>query len=674
MNPRRACCLPCPPTTPCDSYAPCIGDECDSTTPRVIPGYVSIGRPVGPTKFDGPLWVAWHNGVVARNQSAANINLKVNAYRRKFVQEGCPSCGTLPTPTTGANCNSSGLVGAPNCKRTEYIDNFSWVCAGTVYLKGGSKDQAVCVSESPSGEKWCGVPPGPYPFVLTDCARTAATPNDIRTATSDPAWWPGENRRIAPRFYNLCNITSTAVPSNDFPQAAACAAVAVVNRCTSTTTTVSAGACIDMPITIVPGHQTVSTSEDYTRCGYTGACECGQPSSPYSCNVNSPENGALQAAWAIDIKEQKLYDALTAMGLSSTNYIGELDKVWVTITSVGRVRFLFGALSRVSAGGVLKFPDSVTISEVQNVSRSAAGESLTLTIDFTITPKNWCRYSEPCGCVHSYCENGPGSLSVTLHARTMGCGFNSECGPRNFVMSYALALGDYTVPLCAFPTACAGATPNCMQYPVTNACSGFHPTIRPDFVAAVPVERAHAGWRKYRNRYDHYICLNTIPSGQFGCCVAAKNVGSGGITHLCLGSQTRVDPAFSAAHQPCPGTAPGCILAVPASSSPPGCYPVSYNTGQQRMGPMPDGFCMPCDRHFFECGPLFLAGNCGTALYDVCDSCGTQATVTLPEVVVIDYNPYTSCSPIGTWDAYSATTATMCDRFAWVPIGYAVVS
>jgi hypothetical protein len=675
---RQCCCVDAPESTSCAVWPMCQGGGCEGETPWVIPGYCSIGRPVGPTKFDGPFWPAWHNSIVARGDSAALVNLKLNAYRRKVVQEACGGkCGTVPTPSAGANCNSSGIASVTGCKRTEYIDNFSWVAAGTVYLRGGSKDQVPCIHTAPSGEKWPSIPPGPYPFILTDCTRSGLNPNNATSTTTDPAWWPGENRRIAPRFFNRIAVTASATPSTDFPQVASCGAVSVVNRCTSSTTLTNEETCIDMPITIIPGHQTTYDSSDIARCCPSGGgCECGCASNPYPCNVDSPENGGMEAAWAIDVKEPRLYDAMVAMGITSATYIGEMAKVWVTITTAGRVRFLFGALSRVSAGGVLRFQENIAIQEVQSVSKSAAGESLVVAIDFTITPKGWCKHVDACGCVHSFTENGPGTLNVSIYSRSIGCG---TCGPTNFTATYILGMGEYTIPICAFPAACTGATPNCQQYPVSSACSAYHPPSGPlftDFVGSVPVERAHAGWMKYRNKYSHFLCLNNI-SGQGGsaCCVGSINLGGAGVTNLCGGSCTKIDPAFSAANQPCPGKLGNCLPAQPPQTVPAGCHPVQYNSGQQRLAPLPDtSLCMPCDSQFFECGPMYFAGYCGSAIYDVCDCCGTQYVASLPDIIIVDFRPTLGCTPIGTWDVYRATEATMCNRSSWEDIGYAVVS
>lgn len=673
---RDCCCVEPPSVTPCAAWNPCIGNGCDETDPFVVPGYVSIGRPAGPTKFDGPFWVAWHNSVTAKNDAAADITLKVNAWRRKMVQENCAAvCPPLPTLSTAANCFGSGTVGVRNCKRTEYIDNLSYLVSGTVRLRGGSKDQAPCVATGPNQENWCAAPPGPYPFVLTDCARTGATPTVATPSTNNPAWFPGENRRIAPRFFNRLSVTATAAPSEDFPQVAACGAVSVVSRCSDSTTTTQSETCIDMPITIVPGHQTVVSGEDATRCGVSGSpLECGQPPNPYPCGVNNPENGAQEAAWAIDVKEPILYQRLNALGLTSAIGVGTLSGVWITMTTTGRVRFLFGANARIAANGVLKFTDNVVIYENQTGAYAAAGYALTISVELTVTPK-WCRYTAACGCVQSYAENGPGSLTVSMYAHSIGCGV---CGATGFSASYLLGLNQYNIPICHFP-AVGGLTPNCQQYPISNACAPFHPPTGPlfiDFVGLTPVERAHAGWVKYRNRYDHYYCINPIAGGFGACCGGAKNVGGFGVTSLCAGDCVKIDPAWAATAGPCPGTNPACSShLIVTQTTPGGCHPVVYQSGQQKIAPWVDGgACNNCQQNWFQCGPMYFYGACGSANYGDCACCNTQLSVTLPEVIIVDFNPRNGCTPIGTWDLYAATAATACDRSAWVEIGYAVVA
>lgn len=593
-----------------------------------------------------------------------------------MVQENCAAaCPALPNLSTAASCTGSGTVAAKNCKRTEYIDNLTYILSGTVFLRGGSKDQQLCVATGPNGENWCGAPPGPWPFALTDCTRTGLTPDALTAGVPNPAWWPGENRRIVPRFFNRCSVTATAAPSEDFPQVAACGAVSVVNRCTTATTTTDQEACIDLPITVVPGHQTVVTSADETRCGTSGIpCECGQPGNPYTCAVNNNENGGQQAAWGLDIREPILDQRLTALGLNGTFAVGTLATVWITRTTAGRIRFLFGALNRVAAGQTYRFTENVTIAETQTGGYASPGYSLTISIEFSITPKGWCKWRQECGCVHSYCENGPATLNVAMYAKAIGCG---NCGATNFAASFIMGLEEYSIPICAFPAVCAGATPNCMQYPVTNACAQYHPPNGPlfiDYVGAVPLERAHAGWRMYRNRYNHYYCLNTITGG-IGCCAGAKNVASGGISHLCLPECTRLDPAWVATHGPCAGADPDCAnhLQPPAQTAG-GCHPVQYISGQQKVAPWPDGpACNTCNQNWFQCGPMYFVGNCGTANYADCSCCNTQATVSLPEILIVDFDPRNACTPVGTWTLFSATASTACDRSAWLEIGYAVV-
>jgi len=674
-NARNCCCVDPPEVTPCAAWVPCQGEGCSETDPFVVPGYTSIGRPLGPTKFDGPFWVAWHNSITSKGNSSANINLKVNAWRRKIVQEACDGgrCGALPTPSTAQNCFGSGINAVAGCKRTEYIDNLVYVLNGTVKLRGGSKDQNPCVASGPNGENWPAVPPDPYPFILTDCLRTGATPTTPVSSGTNPNWWPGENRRVVPRFFERLSVTATGPVSTDFPQVANCGSVSTVSRCTSTTTGSVQETCIDMPITIVPGHQTTVTTEDASRCGTSGSpLECGQPPNPYPCGVNNPENGGQEAAWAIDVREPVLYDRLVALGLTSAMGVGTLNGVWITLTTAGRIRFLFGASARIASGQVLKFSDNVVIGENQNASYAVPGYSLSIGIELTLTPK-WCRYTPSCGCTISAAENGPGSVTVSMYAHSTGCG---QCGPTNFAASYTLGLGQYQIPPCHFP-AVGGLTPNCQQYPITNACAPYHPPAGPlfvDFVGLVPVERAHAGWVKYRNRYDHFWCLNTIVGGFGACCAGAKNVGSFNITALCAPSCTKIDPAWAATAGPCPGTNPLCSNHLLVNqTTPAGCHSVVYQSGQQRIGPWPDGGgCNPCGVNWFQCGPMFFYGACGTANYGDCECCNTQLTASLPEVIIVDAPP--GCSPIGTWELYAATAATACDRSAWVEIGYAVVS
>ena len=680
MIPMDCCCVP----NDCEVWPTCraTGTPCDASLPFVIPGYVTIGQPVGPLKFDGPYFTAWHNSVCAVGTSGAQISIKLSAYRRTVVQEsfGKPVCTTLPTPGGGADCFPTTVAsGGAQCGRTVYTDAFTWNATGAVALAGGSKDQGPCVhTHSTNGEKYPGVPPGPYPFALTDCTRSGLTPNAVVASSTDPAWWPGENRRIVPRFRGNLAVASTATPSVTFPQIAGAGTVSTVVRCPATSSSTQI-TCVDMPITIVPGHQTVITQDDINRCGTDNPCEAGTPTSPYVCNVESPENGAGQAAWAIDVKNQALLDGLNAMGISSTVAIGELAKVWLCTTTAGKVRFLFGASTRVASGGTIRWPDNVTKSEIQSVSISAPGSSLVVTVELSITPKSWCQYVPACGCVQSHCENGPGAITVAMSFNTLGCGGGGGCGNRNLGATYHLALGDYIIPTFHFPAICGGnATPGCMQYPVTSACVPFFPTIRPDFVGAVPVERAHAGWKKYRNRYDHWQCIQTAPlsTGVLGCCAACIDIVGAGIDGLCLPSCPKMEGTWVATHGPCAGDDGDCINhIVPNVSTPSGCHHVQYVSGNQRIGALPDSVeCMPCKPSWFECGPMLFVGNCGGAVYDDCDCCNTQASTSLPELIIVDYDARVSCSALGTWPLYMSSFATYCNRSSWTQIGTATVS
>lgn len=664
----RECC--CTPHSECDAFRPCIGGECGDP-PFVIPGYPSIGWPDGPTKFDGPLWVAWHNGVTSRRASM-DIMLKLTAYRRRFVQSGDECDATEPTPSVADDCTDSGIVLEGKCAGTEYIQSWQYQIAGKLRYVGGNAQQSPCISEGPAGEKWASAPEGPWPFALADCTRSLIGGNDIVATDTDPAWWPGENRRIVPVFANQMTVYATPDVSNDFPQDNSdSGTVVVVNQCGESQDEYSEPVCVFAPIVVVPGHQTVVDAADEARCGTAGACVCGTPSSPYSCGVDNLENGAEEAAWGLDIKEARLASGLAALGLNSSNYIGELAKVWMTCTDSGNLRLLFGARSRMSAGGVLGFPDAQMKAEAWTVSRAAPGESLVIAVELEFTPSNWCLAdNDACDCAISHPENAPAAVDIQFHAVAGGCG----CGAPVALGGYTLAVGNYEVPICAFPAICNGGTPDCMQYPVTAACAGFHPTIRVDFVGAAPVERAHAGWRYYRNRYDHFMCVNDL-SGLGGCCVGAVDLGSAGITELCGSSCTAVDPTYAASHGPCPGDDAQCQPSAPAITVPAGCHPVTYAGGQQRIAVNPDGgACQGCADQWFRCGPAYFRGDCGYATYNACDCCNTQYIIALPEVLIVDWNFREACSVIGTWPLYSASVATMCDRSAWQLLGYAVVT
>jgi hypothetical protein len=42
--------------------------------------------------------------------------------------------------------------------------------------------------------------------------------------------------------------------------------------------------------------------------------------------------------------------------------------------------------------------------------------------------------------------------------------------------------------------------------------------------------------------------------------------------------------------------------------------------------------------------------------------------------MIVDYDYEDTCTPVGTWNLYQATSATKCNRSDWLPLGYAVVT
>jgi len=65
--------------------------------------------------------------------------------------------------------------------------------------------------------------------------------------------------------------------------------------------------------------------------------------------------------------------------------------------------------------------------------------------------------------------------------------------------------------------------------------------------------------------------------------------------------------------------------------------------------------------------------SCGTVLYDVCDCCNTQVTISQYELLIIDWDTTEYCTPIGQHDLYGATSGTSCETKNFIQIGYAEV-
>jgi hypothetical protein len=702
------CCCSVDPLV-CEAWEICKleGQSTCNVTPTaqpVIPGYVSIGRPLGPTLFDGPFWVGWHNSVTSTRNAKVQLQLSITAYRRVIVQDdtsppGCTTCPALPPiPDAKLNCTPSAVSAIAGCGRTEYIDNFSYELNGTFDLIGGAKNQVICgygeFDEDP------GAPPGPWPFVLTDVNRTGLTPNDAWQGGDNPIWWPAENRRIVPRFFGQATVTSTAVPSMEFPQVAPCGTIQHINRCTNVTVQSLRSVCVDAPITVVPGHTTTFTQSDIDRCTYAGGCQgCGFPfvgsGDPAGSGVQAselqPRNGGSQAAWGVDVYELGLRDLMNTMFPTNHPYIGSLDEVWTAQTDHDRTRFLYGMLTRLSADQVLRFPDGQQKVEIHDVDFQVRGHSVAMHIELRMTPVDWCVHSEDCAglCVHSWCENGPGAIGITFFTNgKLGQGF---CGA-DFKPAGGIALGleGYQMPACALITSCgASATTNCMQYPVHTTCIGRTCGLyADDYVGAKPVERHHLGWKRYRNKYNNSCCLNggCISPGDVPCAARGFQIASGGELWLddpsgCYGpdtnSQACVDPDGDGvvdcdvdyAGHPWPSDCPGGYGNPTAGFCCGGCPPgsiVFYPPPCQRVSIDPNflGYYVTLEPsacpNYFQCGgcnfeinPDFTNGASPSINYCNC-ACISSSMGSYQ--LWVDWDVTWSCGPIGTWPLYFGTT------------------
>jgi hypothetical protein len=637
---------------------------------------------MGPTLYDGPFWVAWHNSVVSKQRALIETTIAITITKRTVVQTSCGgSCTVVPTPKVDITCTGSAIPAVAGCQITEYVDTFQWTFDGKLAFIGGNKDQNPC-ARILDGEAFPGVPKGPYPYILTDCAKTGLTPSVAVPVTTDNViWWPAENRRVVPRFAGTNSVSKSAVPSSDYTQLATCGGSVSSLRC-GTTAVETANLCIDAPITIVPGHST-ATVGDTGPCGDgTHPCHLGEGGVPAACAEDEPKNGALEAAWAIDIKEDDLIATLNAIGFPVNKAIGDLKDMWVAHTSHGRFRIMFGMVDRLNADDVLRFTDGVSIVESHVVGEASPGESFTIKVELDFKPGNWCWQNPRCGCVHSFCENAPSTIDVNLYTSDL-----TGCSSTVLDASYMLALGEYRIPDGAFPAVCgANATPNCMQYPVSTPgnfvgapCGAYYPPVSPgifiDFVGSHPVERAHAGWVKYRNKYDHYYCINTLDLAYASaCCPAPISAGGQNYDQIEVSCGTEIDPAWYATHGPCPGANGDCVNHTTIITPESRCRPVQYVSGAIAYSavPVPSLICHNCQSSFFECGQMIFS-SCGIALYDVCDCCNAQVTVTQYELMIVDWDTTEYCTPVGVHDLYGGTSGTTCETKNFIQIGYAVV-
>jgi hypothetical protein len=692
----------------CETYRTCNGEPCDGSFPLAIASYLTIGKPAGNLMFDGPYWTAWHNGITSLS-AATDVSFKINCYKRTFVQQACGASGciALPTPSTLVSCVTPAMTADPDCQRTAYTDNYIWQMAGRVAFVGASNDQLTCTDTSPT--QAAGYPAGmatdavqyneiypmPFPNELVDTTRSGVSPTRPETTGRNANWIPGESRCLAPRFSSTIPVTRSDVPSTTYTITASCGGSNTVGRCDTVADTANEVVCWDF-LTVIPGHDSTMSAGDYARCEPSGAsCECGLPSASYPAHVDSPENGAANAAWGIDIKDDELYNILLGWGINTTVSIGTLATAWVVLTAAGKVRILFGiegSSQALAAGGVLKWKDNVAVGRSETITLSSAGHSLVMTVDITITPQGWCKQNSRCPCVVSYSEQDLCQITTTFHGGSGGSPdsiFGAGCTHVVNYGNYVLGLEDYDIPYCSL--APPGCTTGCQNYPISGSFSWAPPySTRSDFVGCTPVERAHAGWKQYRNKFNHWRLVNSNLTAQAlgppgvgtDCCYTGKLIyGGANWDQIYNTSCTDMTAAFKAANGPCAGDVGSCSgnLDWP-NTVPAGCHHVIHNTSSTDFSIgllMNSPTCMVCTPQFnnyYACGPCFFVGACGSTLFDDCECCNTQLSIALPEVMIVDYVPADSCTPLGTWDLYQATAATMCDRASWLPLGYAVIT
>jgi hypothetical protein len=267
-------------------------------------------------------------------------------------------------------------------------------------------------------------------------------------------------------------------------------------------------------ITVMPGHDSTFDTDDFSRCEPSGAaCECGLPTGgSYPAHVDSPENGAANAAWGIDIQDEELFNVLLDWGINTTVSIGTLSTAWLVLTAHGKVRILFGiegSSDALAYGEVLSWKDGVQRIRSETITLSNASDSLAITLTVKITPHGWCKQHSGCPCVVSYSEQDLAQITTTFHGGSGGSPdsyFGGGCTHVVNYGSYVLGLEDYDIPYCALSP--PGCTLNCQNYPISTSFVWAY-TSRSDFVGVTPVERAHAGWKQYRNKFNHWRLVNT---------------------------------------------------------------------------------------------------------------------------------------------------------------------
>lgn len=709
--PATGCCCEEPGLFDCPVRQLCVTPDSGDWWDYIRAEYITVGRPKGPTVFPGTYWAAWHNGM--HPDSELELSMSIEVIKRTVVQEECGGTAPAVTVPTGNNCATVGfLTATTGVKQTAYTDNFTWEMTGTMRLNGvvPELEQEWAIGSDPYhllyfpdipdpsvpgaefGRPYPAIPKGYFPCSIEDsCGDPCGDPHEAVDFGTDPLWWPGENRKLMPRFFSKgMTVTATAEPASTYSQTAACDAVQYVDRCETETDEYTSTVCLDFPMVVLPGHSGV-------RCDGGNTLPCEQ--------VNK-ENGANQALWGFDLLEPELLARFEAMNLPDGWYVGAGDDVWMVKwtnpdTTITKIRFLFDVSRKIlAAGDTLKFSTDVTLTEAGTITRAAALESWRIEIDFSFTPKNWCLNAPECGCIQSYSENAPSVLTYEVTVP-----FTDLCsGPARVSLSIPIGLEDVVNTtfwaganshgLCPCGTSCeceegspyTGPNAWCFQWDELPSGGGGEPGETEKyfrFLGDEPIERGHKFWRRYRNKYNHTATTAdwyfngfgsaTSPSvyGQisiagkifveatslFGCC--------GGITS---GAGIEADLSGGVG-DPCGSTVP---LYNPSCNGgeggfeclPEGCYdiePPDAATGVEFWIKLLT-FCNP----YHSCGYQLLELG-GGITYTNCELAGTSHSVSPPEVVVVNWNPLESCFPYGEIPSiYTTSAATVCEgKSAW---------
>lgn len=717
--PSTACCCENPALFDCQARQVCLPlTEGQTWWDQVRAEYITVGRPKGPTVFPGTYWAAWHNGINPNGK--LDLNMTIEVTKRTVVQEECGGTAPAVTVPTGADCTVANfLTATAGVKQTAYTDNFYWTLQGQLYLVGVVPDteqewaigtdeyhlQYFPFIEDPSvpggSRPYPAIPAGYFPCgIQGTCAEECDDENEATEFGTDPNWWPGENRKLTPRFFSKSvTVETTPVPASSYSQLAACDEVEYEDRCNpiNVLDEIQSPVCLDFPMIVLPGH--------------SGDLCTGQASA--SCDQLNKELGANQALWGFDLLEPELLARFEALNLPDGTYIGASNDIWMVkwtnALNITKIRFLFDVSRQITAAGqTLKFTTDVVLAEAGTVTKVAALESWRVSIDFEFTPVEWCLHAPECGCVQSLAENAPSVLTYTFDIP-----LDENCGGGGALqLSMSVGLENVTVPsfwnavnehgYCPCGTACEcdpespyAPIPECWQWDELpdggNCVAGFvEGYIK--FLGDEPIERGHPLWRRYRTRYNHVATTNNWcdpdegygpPSspGMYGVAPTAGQIfvaeypvippGSccGGLT-MYAGKAANTLPgecgSSDAQYDPTCNGGEGGFVCLPE-----GCYdvePTDPVDGGLSYSIQLAGQCNPNHACFCEEDRCFWQAfrfN-GGPNYNNCEIAGLTHVIGLPEIVIVTWDATSFCTPTA-GEVFTSSEATFCEgKSSWL--------